>query len=95
MKQLTKHQKSLFRTFDFQVLSIMDIQAEKIALAKMLLETNNIEIIDAVKNIFSRAKSADFWDELSQEEQDEIKLGLEQLNAGQRIPLEDFIKKVS
>lgn len=50
----------------------MDIQAEKIALAKMLLETENPKIIASIKKIFSKEKVHDFWDDLSAEQKDEI-----------------------
>lgn len=50
----------------------MDIQAEKIRLAKLLLETENPTIIESIKKIFKQSKSLDFWDELSPEQKDEI-----------------------
>ena len=43
----------------------MNIQAEKIELAKMLLDTENPKIIESIKKIFTKAKTADFWDDLS------------------------------
>lgn len=43
----------------------MNIQAEKIELVKMLLDTENPEIIESIKNIFKKENSSDFWDELS------------------------------
>lgn len=50
----------------------MDIQAEKIQLAKLLLETENPIIIESIKMIFRQSKTQDFWDELSPEQKDEI-----------------------
>lgn len=50
----------------------MDIQAEKIALAKMLLETENPKIIASIKKIFSKEKMHDFWDDLFAEQKQEI-----------------------
>ena len=42
----------------------MNIQAEKIELLKLLLDTNNPKIIQLIKQIFEQEKNADFWDEL-------------------------------
>ena len=42
----------------------MNIQAEKIQLAKMLLDTENPKIIESIKKIFKKEKKMDFWDEL-------------------------------
>jgi len=50
----------------------MNIQAEKIALAKMLLETDNPKIIESIKEIFKKEQSPDFWDSLSVEQREEI-----------------------
>ena len=50
----------------------MNIQAEKIALAKMLLETENPRIIASIKKIFSKENTSDFWNDLSAEQKEEI-----------------------
>ena len=50
----------------------MNIQAEKIVLTKMLLETENPKIIESIKEIFKKEQSPDFWDSLSVEQREEI-----------------------
>lgn len=50
----------------------MNIQAEKIVLAKMLLETENPRIIASIKKIFSKENKSDFWNDLSVEQKEEI-----------------------
>jgi hypothetical protein len=50
--------------FDYK-LNAMNIEAEKIELVKMLLETDNPKIIESIKKIFKKQKSVDFWDDLS------------------------------
>ena len=50
----------------------MNIQAEKIALAKMLLETDDPKIIESIKEIFKKEQTPDFWDSLSVEQRKEI-----------------------
>ena len=51
----------------------MDIQTEKIELAKLLLNTNDPEIIQSIKKILKKETSPDFWDELNAEQKQEIK----------------------
>ena len=63
----------------------MNIQAEKIELVKMLLDTENPKIIESIKKIFKKAKTADFWDDLSilvitREVNTKVKLNLTQMN---------------
>ena len=70
----------------------MDIQLEKLELIKLLLETENPSIIESIKDIFKKEKK-DFWDELSQEQKDEIELGERQIDNGEYVNFEDFIKK--
>lgn len=72
----------------------MDIQAEKIELIKLLLNTDNISVLESVKNIFKQEK-VDFWNTLPENEQAEINLGIEQLNNGKRILFDDFLIKTS
>ena len=64
----------------------MDLQSEKLELIKMLLETNDIVIIEAIKNIFKSEKK-DVWKQLSAEEQEEIDLGILEANRGDQVDL--------
>ena len=50
----------------------MNIQAEKIELVKMLLDTENPKIIESIKKIFKKEEASDFWDDLSIEQRKEI-----------------------
>jgi predicted transcriptional regulator len=70
----------------------MDIQFEKSELMKKLAETNDISIIEAIKNIFKSEKK-DFWDELTQEQKDEIEEGDRQIERGEFVLYEDLMKK--
>ena len=71
----------------------MDIQAEKIALAKMLLETENPEIIASIKKIFSKEKVYDFWDDLSAEQKDEIEKASLEIDNEEVIEYDLFMQK--
>ncbi|WP_452232898.1 hypothetical protein [Lacinutrix sp. MEBiC02595] len=70
----------------------MDIQAEKMELVKLLLNTDNPKIIESIKQIFIKEKN-DFWDDLSAEQQSEIELGLHQINEGKVTDYETIMKK--
>ena len=64
----------------------MDIQSEKLELIKLLLETNDKSIIESIKNIFKSEKK-DVWKELSPEEQEEIDIGIQEANRGDKVDL--------
>ena len=72
----------------------MDLQSTKLELVKLIVNLDNQKIIEKlIKTI--KQERGDFWDDLSNDEKDEIRLGLKQLDEGQRISLDDFLKKVS
>ena len=52
----------------------MNIEATKIELAQLLLNTNDISILNKIKSIFKTEKK-DWWLELSKEQQDAIDEG--------------------
>jgi TRAP-type C4-dicarboxylate transport system substrate-binding protein len=69
----------------------MNIELEKSELMKLLSETNDESIIASIKKIFT-AKKKDFWDELSEEQQDILNESLEQYEKGEFTSFEKFIK---
>jgi len=71
----------------------MDIQAEKIQLAKLLLETENLNIIKSVKKIFKQNKVVDFWDELSPEQKKEIEKASIEIENGEIVDYDSFMQK--
>lgn len=71
----------------------MNIQAEKIEIMKMILATDNPTILESVKNIFAKSATTDFWDTLSQEQKEDILQGIEEIENGDVVDYEDFIKK--
>ncbi len=64
----------------------MDIQSEKLELIKLLLETNDKAIIESIKNIFKSEKK-DVWKQLSPEQQEEIDIGIQEANRGDKVDL--------
>ncbi|MEX2477688.1 MAG: hypothetical protein WD357_04575 [Gracilimonas sp.] len=72
----------------------MDTQTSKIELAKLILELEDPELINKIHELLLNEGSK-FRKSLTEYEKEEIQLGLEQLNRGERISFEDFLKKVS
>jgi hypothetical protein len=59
----------------------MDIQSEKLELIKMLLETDDKTIIEAIKNILKSEKK-EVWEKLTPEQQEEINIVIQKENRG-------------
>jgi predicted CoA-binding protein len=64
----------------------MDIQSEKLELIRLLVETQDKAIIDAIKSIFSLQKK-EVWTQLSAEEQEKIEIKIHEANRGDSVEL--------
>jgi hypothetical protein len=72
----------------------MDLQSSKIELVRRILDINDHLLVDRMLTALN-AHEDDFWNVLSASEKADIKEGIRQLNAGQRISLDEFMGKVS
>jgi hypothetical protein len=70
----------------------MDLQAAKLELVKLILNIENQSVIDELLNSL-KTKENDWWEDLTENEKELIQLGIDQLDAGNRISLDDFIRK--
>ncbi|QNL20703.1 hypothetical protein HZR84_01645 [Hyphobacterium sp. CCMP332] len=70
----------------------MDIQSSKLELVKLILEIDNQSVLNKILDAL-KSNEKDFFLELSPQEKNEIEIGLNQLNSGKRISLEDYMKK--
>lgn len=70
----------------------MNIQAEKLELVRLILDTDNPGILSSIRRIFTNSKGVDFWDNLPQYQKEEILKGIEEIEKGETIDLEEFIK---
>lgn len=70
----------------------MNIQAEKLEIMKMILETDNPEILESVKSLFTKGKTNDFWNALSYEQKEDILEGVKEIDNGDTIDYETFMK---
>ncbi|MEO6176484.1 MAG: hypothetical protein ABIP27_15135 [Flavobacterium circumlabens] len=70
----------------------MDIQLEKLELIKKLAETEDPSIIKSIRKIFTNKKK-DWWDELTQEQKEEIELGIKQAEKGEVVSYESILER--
>ena len=70
----------------------MNIQAEKLELVRKILDTDNPGILSSIKQIFTSSKKVDFWDSLPQSQKEEILKGIEEVENGETVNYEEFIK---
>lgn len=70
----------------------MNIQAQKVELVKMIVNTNDKSILDTIKKIFIGQK-ADLWDELDDQVKADVEEAIRQLDRGEGIPHEKVMKK--
>lgn len=71
----------------------MDIQAEKLELVRLIVETDNPSILASIKKLFIKQSKEDFWNKLPSEEKTEILEGLKEVDEGETVNYEDFINK--
>ncbi len=71
----------------------MNIHAEKLKIMKLILETDNPSILATIWNIFSKDKEDDFWNNLPQYQKEEIVLGIKEIEDGDIIDYEEYMKK--
>lgn len=83
----------MFRFLNFVKTKAMDIHAEKLEIMKMILETDNPGILNSIKKLFIKEADIDFWEMLPQNQKEEILMGIDEIQNGDTVDYEDFIKK--
>ena len=71
----------------------MNIQAEKLEILRMILETDNPKILDSIKKIFKKQANKDFWDTISKSEKDDILSGIQEIENGEIVDYDEFMDK--
>ena len=71
----------------------MDIQAEKLELIKMLLNTKKPTVLKRIRKVFEKEETSDFWNTLSEFEKEEIRLGIDELDQGEKYPYDEILSK--
>ena len=71
----------------------MNIQAEKLELMRMILETDNLRILDSIKKVFKKQSRKDFWETIPKNQKEDILNGIEEIENGEILDYDDFMKK--
>ena len=72
---------------------MMNIHDEKLELVKLIMDTDNPNILSSIKRIFTNSRKIDFWDNLSDYQKDEILKGINEIENEETVNYEEFIKK--
>lgn len=59
----------------------------------MILDTDNPGILFSIKRIFTSSEKVDFWDSLPQCQKEEILKGIEEIENGETVDYEEFMRK--
>jgi flagellar basal body rod protein FlgB len=70
----------------------MDIEATKLELMRLLLQTQKETVLAKIKTIFEE-EGADWWDDMDQEEKEQLAIGLQQAESGNTVSLEEAMKR--
>lgn len=72
----------------------MNLQAEKIELVKLILDTEDTNLISEIKKLF-KTRETDFWETLPEHVKAGVKKSQEQLRNGEFISFEDAMKRLN
>ena len=70
----------------------MDIQAEKYSLIEYITQVKDIRLIEKLKQ-FVKANENDFWNDLTEDQQQELRQGMKELDSGQKHDYEQVMSK--
>lgn len=70
----------------------MNIEATKLELMHLLLQTQKESLLKKLKSVFEE-EQVDWWIEMSEQEQEEIKMGLNQADKGEYSANETVMKR--
>lgn len=70
----------------------MGIQTVKLELMKLILDIKNPNILNEMLSI-AKIKQNDFWELLNDSEKEEIETGFNEIERGEKVLYEEFMKK--
>ncbi len=71
----------------------MNLQSEKIKIAKLILETENPALLKSIMELFKKEGKTDFWKSLTSPQKEEIENGITEIQNEDIVDYDDFIKK--
>ncbi len=72
----------------------MSLQAKKLELVQLIINTRKPLILKKVEKILKNEEETDWWDEISEEERLSINKGLAEADKGDLLPHEEVMKEV-
>ncbi len=72
----------------------MNIQAKKLELVQLILDTNTPILLEKIGKILKQEKEADWWNEIPESVQESIEIANEQADQGEATPHSEVMKKV-
>lgn len=70
----------------------MNVEATKIELIQLLLKTQKESLLAKIKQVFEEESQSDWWDDLSDDEKEELKKGLQQADKKDVVSHESVMK---
>ncbi len=74
--------------------AIMNLQAKKLELVQLILNTEKPAVLAKVEAVFKNEKGADWWDEISEAERNAIEESIAEADRGELLPHTEVIKEV-
>ena len=71
----------------------MNIQAKKLEILRMVMNTNNPKTLYSIKNIFKKQVDKDFWNTISKSQKEDILSGIQEVDNGNLIDYKEFMSK--
>jgi predicted transcriptional regulator len=72
----------------------MNLQARKLELVQMILNTDRPNLLEKVSQILQQEQEADWWDDLPVSVQQAIEAGSKEADRGETTPHEEVMKEV-
>ncbi len=74
--------------------AIMNLQAKKLKLVQLILNTEKPSVLAKVEAVFKKEKGADWWDEISEAEKKAIEKGIAEADSGKLISHAEVMEEV-
>lgn len=72
----------------------MNVQAKKLELVQLILNTNRPTLLEKISQLLKQEKEADWWGEIPESVQESIEIALGQADRGETIPHSEVMNEV-
>ena len=71
----------------------MNVQAKKLELVQLILNTDRPSLLDKISQLLKQEKEADWWDEIPESVQESIEISMKEADRGKTIPHSEVMKE--